>query len=752
MRRLGRWLAPFVHAAGLIAFAGIVCAIMMTGDPPLGVELGEPAPRDFVARAPFRRMNIERTRAVRERARLATPPVFRYVPHQWQGSVDDLLAALAEGADADFWQSLPEDVDRQGFMQLLPPLASRSEEIEQGLALLGQGRITLPEDLARPLVSEKTTETILLRDANGGEARVSRSELMPLDAGDERFADALAPAVAGIPEARADAVRRAFAALLEPNAPLDAESTTEDARAAAAAQPEVTEAVSEGRLLLARGSEVTRQHLDDLAAERRQYEASGPGRLLWAQRLGGLAVLLLVIFGGGALYARRYRPDLLSGNTHVAAFVSLTLATVGLARMCVVWGLSPLYVPVPLLVMVMCLVYDQRFGIGVALFFALLVRLACPGADAESFTLLLGGVVTALFTDQIRTRSALIITGLLAGATQFCAVWGLGLISALDGSLVPLRFWQSSLMPESVIALVNGVACGFIVSGLLPAIEVVFGITTDIRLLEWSDPNQPLLQRLLLDAPGSYHHSMIVGSLAADAAEAVGANPLLARVSAYFHDAGKLKKPQYFAENLPAGAPNPHDDLSPTMSSLIITAHPKDGADMAEEYGVPRVVRDVILQSHGSSLVKYFWRKAQEMDSDRDQADERSFRYRLPKPDGKEAAIVMICDAVESAARSLDDPSVGQLRNLVHDLTMDRLHDGQLDDSQLTITDLKRLEDCLVRGLTAVFHSRVAYPGQEKAERAAEPARRPPERVEAAAEPAAVTAGPPEAEQGADGD
>jgi putative nucleotidyltransferase with HDIG domain len=422
--------------------------------------------------------------------------------------------------------------------------------------------------------------------------------------------------------------------------------------------------------------------------------------------------------------------------------------------MCVVWGLSPLYVPVPLMVMVMCLVYDKRFGIGVAVFYALLVHLACPGADAESFTLLVGGVMTALYTDQIRTRSALVVTGLFAGATQFCTVWGLGLVSALDGSPVPLRFWESVLMPESIAALVNGVASGFIVTGLLPAIEIVFGITTDIRLLEWSDPNQPLLQRLLLDAPGSYHHSMVVGSLAADAAETVGANPLLARVSAYFHDIGKLKKPQYFAENVPSGAQNPHDELSPTMSSLIITAHPKDGADMAEEYGVPRVVRDVILQSHGSTLVKYFWRRAQEKATERDQPDERSFRYRLPKPRGKEAAIVMICDAVESAARSLENPSVGQLRNLVQDLVMDRLHDGQFDESQLTITDLKRLEDCLVRGLTAVFHSRVAYPGQEKRERgpgrAAEGGNgngRPPR-----AEPAAVAAAPQDQARGADGD
>ncbi len=292
----------------------------------------------------------------------------------------------------------------------------------------------------------------------------------------------------------------------------------------------------------------------------------------------------------------------------------------------------------------------------------------------------------------------------------------MALVSARSGELLTWEFWDSPRMAESLAALTNGVLGGFLVSGLLPAIECIFGVTTDIRLLEWSDPNQPLLQKLLLDAPGTYHHSMIVGSLAADAAEAIGANPLLARVSAYFHDVGKLKKPEYFAENIPAGAHNPHDDLSPTMSTLIITAHPKDGAEMAEQYGVPAPVRDVILQSHGTGVLKFFLNKAQSAESDTDEAEERNFRYRLLKPRSREAAVVMVCDAVESASRSMGSPSAGQLRNLVHQIILDRLHDGQFDESGLTITDLKRLEDTLVHGLAAVFHNRVRYPGQEKLE------------------------------------
>jgi putative nucleotidyltransferase with HDIG domain len=470
--------------------------------------------------------------------------------------------------------------------------------------------------------------------------------------------------------------------------------------------------VGAGQAVLSIGKTVGETDLKNLALERDAYRASKHGRRVLAQRLGALMAVLLVFIAAAGTYAQRFRPDMLRAGPSTLSFALLTLAIVAASRYCVVAGVSPLWVPVPFAVIVVCLVYDQRVGLAVALFHPLLVMLACPGAEAELPALVVGGVTAALLSRQVRTRSTLIMVGLLTGSVQFCAAWGLLALAGLRGAVVPSEQW--GLLLRSLPAMANGVLSGFVASGLLPAIERLFDVTTDVRLLEWSDPNQPLLQKLLLEAPGTYHHSMIVGSLSADAAETIGANPLLARVSAYFHDVGKLRKPEYFAENLPVGARNPHDDLSPSMSSLILTAHPKDGAEMAEEFGVPRVVREIILQSHGASVLKYFWGKAQGGEGTQQGLEEHDFRYRLPKPASKEAAVVMLCDAVESAARSLDSPSVGQLRNLVRDIVLDRLHDGQLDDSGLTITDLKKLQECLVHGLTAVFHSRISYPGQEE--------------------------------------
>jgi hypothetical protein len=376
------------------------------------------------------------------------------------------------------------------------------------------------------------------------------------------------------------------------------------------------------------------------------------------------------------------------------------------------------------MVMTLCLVYNHRFGFYMAIFYGLLLGCSTGGAGVDFIVLALGGMVVALYVGRVRSRSTLIEAGMAAGVLQSLTIIALALLQRGRVPLLQMSPWESELLVDSAAALGNGVISGFLLSGVLPAVERLFGVSTDIRLLEWSDPTEPLLQRLLLDAPGTYHHSMLVGSLAGEVAEAVGANSLLARVGAYYHDIGKLDKPEYFVENLPEDRKNPHNELSPTMSNLIITSHPKDGAEMAEQYGLPREVRNIILESHGTSVVKYFYQRAKEEQADGEQPSEESFRYRLPKPRSREAAIVMLSDAAEGATRSLENPSPAKIESVVQEVVFDKLHDGQLDNSGLSLTGLKTVQENLVRGLTAIFHQRVAYPGQqEKAEEQAEQTR-----------------------------
>ena len=254
-------------------------------------------------------------------------------------------------------------------------------------------------------------------------------------------------------------------------------------------------------------------------------------------------------------------------------------------------------------------------------------------------------------------------------------------------------------------------------TGLLPFIEKTFGVLTDISLLEIGDVSHPLLQELVRRAPGTYNHSINVAAIGEAAADAIGARGLLVRVGAYFHDIGKMLKPQYFVENQGQGSPSLHETLLPAMSRLIIVAHVKDGADLARQHHLPLPIIDFIEQHHGTTLVEYFFRRAQQNESDatRGEVEEHSYRYPGPKPQTKEAGVLMLADAAESASRSLVDPAPARLESLVRDLAMSRLLDGQFDDCGLTLQELHIVEESLVKSLTAVYHGRVRYSEQRTA-------------------------------------
>ena len=258
---------------------------------------------------------------------------------------------------------------------------------------------------------------------------------------------------------------------------------------------------------------------------------------------------------------------------------------------------------------------------------------------------------------------------------------------------------------------------GFFVSGVLPAVEQVFGVVTEIKLLEMSDPSHPLLQELVRRAPGTYNHSISVASLAEAAAESIGANGLLVRVGAYFHDIGKMLKPHYFIENVQPGCESKHENLAPAMSTLIIIGHVKDGVDLARQHNLPVQLIDFIEQHHGTTLVEYFYREAArqaEQQPDQGEAEESAFRYPGPKPQTREAGVLMIADAVESASRTLTDPTPKRLETLVHNITMKKLLDRQFDECSLRLTEIRMIEQSLVKSLIGVYHGRIRYPDQKQ--------------------------------------
>jgi putative nucleotidyltransferase with HDIG domain len=256
---------------------------------------------------------------------------------------------------------------------------------------------------------------------------------------------------------------------------------------------------------------------------------------------------------------------------------------------------------------------------------------------------------------------------------------------------------------------INGIVCGIIVIGVLPIFEYLFKTVTNISLLELADFSQPLLQRMVMETPGTYHHSLVVGNLSEAACLAVGANALLARIGAYYHDIGKLQKPEYFSENQDIKT-SKHDNLSPTMSKLVIMNHVNEGLELAKKYKLnPRLV-DFIQQHHGTSLVYYFYRRALESLEDDQQIKEEGFRYPGPKPTTKETAIVLLADSVEATTRALKQPEPANIKEVVHKIINNKFIDGQLDACELTLKDLEKISEVFIRILTGIYHGRITYP------------------------------------------
>ncbi len=258
-----------------------------------------------------------------------------------------------------------------------------------------------------------------------------------------------------------------------------------------------------------------------------------------------------------------------------------------------------------------------------------------------------------------------------------------------------------------VLALFSGLAVSSLVSLLLPLFEYSFKISTDISLLELLDLNQPLMKMLMISAPGTYHHSVIVGNLVEAAAEAVGVNPLLARVSAYYHDIGKIKMPEYFVENQ-SGAPSRHDKLTPHMSTMIITSHVKEGVELARQYKLPLPIIDIIRQHHGNALITYFYQKAKEQEP---VPSEDEYKYPGPRPQTRVAALVMMADAVEAASKVLNDPTPARIAALVEKIINHIFLEGQLDECELTLKDISEIKKRFIYILTGILHRRIDYPG-----------------------------------------
>lgn len=465
--------------------------------------------------------------------------------------------------------------------------------------------------------------------------------------------------------------------------------------------------ISPGEVLARGGQPLTEENINLLALEHKAFL----DQLRWSQRAAyGLAVvgMFVALFVLCGAYVWHYEPRLVDNLRRFTTTLGLIVVTVGLAALASGDNVRAELVPLMVFGMILSIAYHREL----ALLFsaaATVIVVVTTGQGLSEFMILYATVASAiLLVGSIRNRRKLIYVGIAVGLVALSTTIGVDTLAAQ-----PI----ATIWPDALRFGLWSVFAGLLMLGLLPFIESLFGVQTELSLLELGDVAHPLLQELVRRAPGTYNHSINVASIAEAAAESIGAKGLLVRVGAYFHDIGKMLKPGYFVENQAHDA-NRHESLVPAMSTLIIIAHIKDGADLARQHRLPEPIIDFIEQHHGTTLVEYFYRRANERNEsnpDGGEIDESDFRYPGPKPQTKEAAVLMLADAVESASRALVEPTPSRIESLVEDIAMKRLLDGQFDACGLTLQEVATINDSLIKSLTAVYHGRVKYPDQRTA-------------------------------------
>jgi len=464
--------------------------------------------------------------------------------------------------------------------------------------------------------------------------------------------------------------------------------------------------ISRNQRIIAKHDKITEKQIDILKAmeeERARRELRTSFLATIRLFLGkALSIAILIFIFGISVY--RFVPDLLRDPSKMTiSFIIIIFYLLSMMLVQRIGGLDYFAIPIAFVPLLASALFGSLPALLFVVFASLMLVTHTDLAGWPVFIFIFTGAVAIMSMTHLRERK------------NFYKIF-IYLALAYIAGTVCLSLLDDSSSREQLFQMFQGITSSlvstFLVMFLLPVFESLFDITTDFTLMELSDLNRPLLKRLSIEAPGSYHHSIMIGNMVESAADDIGANGLLARVSAYYHDIGKLNKPEYFYENK-GETVSKHEKLTPSMSSLVLASHVKEGAELAEKEKLPRVIVDAIRQHHGTSVMSFFYRKALEYDSP-DGVNKDDFRYQGPKPQTRENALIMLADAAEAAVRSLDDPSAGRIRSMVEDVFDKRMNEGELDECGLTLKDLSTIRERFIKLLTGIFHRRVAYPGQGK--------------------------------------
>lgn len=680
------------EAAVRVAVAAAVAAALtftVSGRLPwhtLRIEAGKPAPEDVWAPRTGRWVNEEATAELQEKAAASVPKVYQADVDAQFDTLSDIETTFAtlRAALADRQTPVEERISK---LQPTLPLGLSRRALTTCLTLPEAAALDAIESQARRWI-EDTYARFPLHDDTDDVAQQRKRLLQECDK-------------LPWPDSRKQVLREVITrSLRRPNLLYDADATAAEREAARRRVPPVVERIRKGEQLLHKGALVSEADLGRLEAVGLYTRRSSASEVA---STFGLIVCLLLFLG---VYLRRYVPEVWKQTSLWVLLGGLLVLGALIYKL----GLQlswPTHAAVPVVAttgMLLSVLLDAQLAVLAAAMLALLLG-AMGNTEVWGVTVAWTSALVGIYgVGELQSRAQLVKTG---GVLAVANV----LLIAASGTL--LHTAPEEILAQVGFGAVAGIACAIFTLGGAMFLERPFGLTTDLRLLELANPNEPILRRLLLEAPGTYHASLIIANLAETAAETVGADSLLVRTGCYYHDIGKIRRPYLFVENQ-FGGENPHDHMAPSLSVLAIQAHVKEGLEIGRSLHLPQPVLDIIAQHHGTTLVSFFYRQAltQQVDGP---PEESNFRYPGPKPQTREAAIVMLADGVEAAVRALATPTPNAVEERIHKIITDRLEDGQLNECDLTLRDLEVIEKTFVRLMLGILHKRIEYPPTEPA-------------------------------------
>ena len=603
--------------------------------------------------------------------------------------------------------SLRTDVQKQseekikGFFSSVEKVLSQDKPEEEKAKLIPRAPFKITDAQANKIASmneqsTKKLESVCIDGLNKAyEAPIEDGNDQDLKDAKKEYTDFISSSDLSDSE---KAIALNFVIVIEPNFFYDKEKTDELIKETLKQVPPVM--IKKNQIVVSEGEPVTAHQLELLGTLGLLSDSASALYIYIA--LGVLVIIVMYLQYG---YINKYYPDINKEFSKIVMISILNVFPVILARL---FGMMSNYIiPLACMPMLITLLLNYKISLVFSMLNVILIGGAVGFNPNIIILAILNVVLGGTLLRKMQQRNDILYSSITVAVLS-------SILTFSVGTLTTNNFME--ILADSTFAAAGAILSGILTIGVLPFFESTFDIVTNAKLLELSNPNNPLLKKLLMEAPGTYHHSILVANLAELAAEQVGGNPLLARIGAYYHDVGKTKRPYFFRENQ-FGKKNPHDRLKPEVSSKIIISHVKDGSELAKEYNLPKTIHDFIVTHHGETLVKYFYLTVKNNSENPDEVKEEDFKYPGPKPMSKEQGIVMLADSTEAAVRSINEPTEEKIEKMVNNIIDDKLASGQLDNCDLTLRDISKIKKCFLKALNGIHHERIEYPDDNKKEK-----------------------------------